>query len=103
MALVDRLPHDVRRVEQHMRVDWRPMDWHRSHVATKIGAALLDRWADGRCLTRFAIVERDVRALAAEHEIRILRIRCGNSIFLNVDGMPVVEGDLAIHRSTIDT
>ena len=45
-----------------------------------------------------AIVERDDRALAAEHAIGILRIGRGLAVFLDVHRMPVVERDLAVVR-----
>ena len=48
------------------------------------------------------IVERDVRSRAAVDHVGILRIRRGDAVLLNVDRMPIVERDLAVHRPAVD-
>src|ERR1019366_648424 len=80
----------------------RPVDRHRAHVAVErlaVGAAQAHVGTDRGGLAGLAIVQRDAGTLAAEDHVRIPGIRSGNAVLLDVDRMPIVEGDLAVHRT----
>ncbi len=96
VRMIDRLPHDVGRVVQHARVQRRPDERHRAHIAAEAVAALGDIGTDRRRLARAAIVARDVGARAPEHHIGIARIGRRDAVLLNVGRVPVVERDLAV-------
>ena len=104
-ASVERLPDDVRCVEQQVAVHRRPDQWHGAHVAVvrlAVGTARRNVGSDLRGLSRLSIVERDALPRAAEHHVGIARIGSGHAVFLDVHRVPVVERDLPVHGAAFD-
>ena len=99
LAAVERFPHHVRCVVQHVGIYRREVQRHRAYVAAEVFAV---RAAHGEVgaheyrLSGATVVLRHVGALAAEHHIGIARIRRRDAVFLNVDRMPVVQRDTTI-------
>ena len=105
MGVIGTPPHDVGDIVQNVGIEGRPVDRHRPDVTIhcaavrQLGAHVR---TDERRLCRASIVEGDALAHAAEYKVRIPRIRRGDAVLLNVDRMPIVEGDLTIHRAAVD-
>ena len=99
---VDRLPDHVRDIEEDIRSHRRPGNRHRSHVPVVVGAPRRGVRPDQGGLGSLPVVERHVAPHAAEDQVRIPGIGRGNAVFLNVDRVPVMERDLAVHRPAVD-
>ena len=102
VRVIGRLPDHVRGVKQRVLIHGRPRDRHRPHVSPPAAGALLGAGAGVRRLARPPVVQRNSGARAAVHQVRILWIRRGNAVLLNVRRMPIVERDLAVHGAAVD-
>ena len=99
--MVRRLPDHVRGVEEQAGIHRRPGDRHGAHVAPEPGGTRRLVRADLGGLPRLPVVERDIGARAAEHQVGIAGIGRRDAVFLDVGRMPVVEGDTSVHGAAV--
>src|SRR6185437_7189588 len=100
MSVVQGFPDGVGGEQQRMRVGrGLPEEGLGAYAAGVLAAIRLDIGADRSGLAGLAVVERDAGAGGAEDQVGIARIGRGDAVLLDVDRMPVVEGDFAVHRA----
>src|SRR5205823_4202663 len=96
-AAVQRLPHDVRREQEHVRIDSREDERRRAQRAIVRRAAATNTWANLLHVAGATIVAGD---LAAVDDVGVERIGRRVAVLLDAGRMPIGVGDASVVATT---